>query len=86
MQDHATDVADAQPHHRCGLRIEIRESEHHAAHSDHRGVATPDEIRERLARMAIQRADRGVRRGCGLLPVAEAVDDRDERAFPDALD
>src|SRR5712664_314302 len=86
VQEDATDVADAQPRHRCALRIEVCESENDATHSNQRGMAAPDEIRERLARIAIQRADGRVRRGCGLLPVAEAVDDRDQCAFSDALD
>ena len=86
MQYQATNVADAEPRHRRGLRIEVRESENHAAHAEQRGVAAPDEIRERLARISIQRGDGRVRRGRGLLAVAEAVDNRDQRALPDAFD
>src|SRR6266545_2389599 len=49
-------------------------------------VAAADEIDQRLARVAVERADRGVRRGRGLLAVAEAVHDRDERPLADSLD
>src|SRR5438067_2080897 len=85
MQYQTADVPDAEPCHRRGLRIEVRETEHHAAHAEQRGVAAPDEIRERLARITLQRGDGRMCRGRGLLAVAEAVDDRDQGAFPDAL-
>src|SRR5207237_4614846 len=86
MQYQTADVPDAEPCHRRGLRIEVRETEHHAAHAEQRGVAAPDEIRERLARITIQRSDGRMCRRRSLLAVAEAVDDRDQGPFPGAFD
>src|SRR5947207_1978383 len=80
------DVTDAQPRHRGGVRIEIREAEHHAAQPDQGVVTAAHEIDEWLAGILVERGHGGVRRRGGLLSVAEAVDHRNERPLPHALD
>ena len=85
-QQDATDVADAEPRHRRPVRIEIREPEHHTPQSGQCVVGAPDEFDQRLARIAVQRSDRGVGGGRRFLAVSETVDDGDERPLADALD
>src|SRR6266446_3499030 len=85
-QQHAADVADAEPRHRRSLWIEIGEAKHHPPQSDQRFMAAADEIDERLAGVAVQRAHGRVRSGRGVLTVAQAIHDGDERPFPDTFD
>src|SRR5258706_94106 len=61
------------------------ETEHDPAQAHHGVLAEAHEIDERLARIAVARGHRRVRGACGLLAVAEAVDNGHQRPFADTL-
>ena len=85
-QQDTADVADTQPRHRRSLRIEVREPEDDTTQSDQRFMTAADQVAERLAGIAVERADGGVRGRRGFLAMTQPVDDRDERSLPHTFD